>query len=448
MDILLAGFSSTNLIKASIHSDKIVECVDFNKIDNHVEDQEKKVLLIDISNESNVSKVKLDNFAKNLKRNLKTKIVIIGDENSIIIPYYGSICLKKSKNENSEECVVSFEKKIREVLHSIVGNSSHVKAIRSKIFDMLFSDPHVLILGETGTGKNLLASVIHGVSVRKGKLISLNLTTLPESLLESELFGHTKGAYTGADSAREGLVGQADNGHFFLDEIGELSIDIQTKLLNVIEDGKYYVVGGSGTKPVDVKFISATNRETTYVRSDLLFRLSEETIELLPLRNRKDDIPELVNYFLTNLDYENKFSDLSPDIQAKLISYDYPGNIRELQNILKRYLSSGTLDLPTHKDNTMKLPHSIIDKSNAYRVIENSLDELVDKMIKDNDFLPIIDLKDKIASKFEAEYVNRVLRTFKWDKQKTADKLGISYRYLNKLILKHSMDRRTKKSED
>jgi DNA-binding NtrC family response regulator len=260
------------------------------------------------------------------------------------------------------------------------------------------------------------------------------------------LFGHTKGAYTGADAAREGLIGQADKSHFFLDEIGELSVEIQTKLLNVIEDGKYYVVGGSGAREIDIKFISATNRESYFLRRDLLFRLSEETIELLPLRNRKEDIPPLVDFFFNQLDYEIKFSDLPQDVQNKLIAYNYPGNVRELQNIIKRYASSNTLDLTTYTMDTSLTKY--FSNGNEYRFIDNAINEIVESTIKNKTILPLLDFKEKISSKFEMEYVSHVLRNFKWDKQYVANQLGISYRYLNKLITKYSMDRRTRKQDN
>lgn len=442
MELLFVGFSSLDLVKKSDKTDRIVECKDIRKIDNYI-DNRRRILFINSSSDSNVDKIKVNNFIRNVKKTFSTKIVVITDdaENHQNFPY-GTLNLHKTANESGEEVCINFNRKVKEALNPIVGESFHIKKIRRMVFDMVFSDPHVLIFGETGTGKNLLANAIHNASMRSGKMISLNLTTLPESLLESELFGHVKGAYTGADASREGLIGQADKGHFFLDEIGELSVAIQAKLLNVIEDGKYYVVGGSGSREIDIRFISATNRESTFLRRDLLFRLSEEMIELLPLRNRKEDIPLLVDFFFKQLDCKIKFADLPKEAQEKLMTYSYPGNIRELQNIIKRYVSSGTINLPISTVNMRKNAH--FSKSNKYKFIDDPVNDIVESSIKNKMIMPLLDFKDKISSKFEAEYVSRVLRNFKWDKHLTARQLGISYRYLNKLIKKYSMDRRAK----
>ncbi len=442
MELLFVGFASLDLVKKNNKTDHIVECKDMSKIDNYIDNQ-RRILFINSSSDGNVDKTKVNNFIRNVKKTFSTKIVVITDDSKIHQNIsYGTLNLYKPTNESGEKVCIDFSQKVKEALNLIVGESSHIKDIKRTVFDMIFSDPHVLILGETGTGKNLLANAIHKASMRTGKMISLNLTTLPESLLESELFGHMKGAYTGADAAREGLIGQADKGHFFLDEIGELSVEIQTKLLNVIEDGKYYVVGGSGPKEIDIKFISATNRESNFLRKDLLFRLSEEVIELLPLRNRKEDIQLLVDFFFKQLDYEIKFADLPEEVRSKLISYNYPGNIRELQNIIKRYATTNVLNLQV---NTIDAQKNVYFSSvSEHKFIDNPINEIVDYAVKNKTIVPLLDFKEKIISKFEAEYVSRVLRNFKWDKKMTANQLGISYRYLSKLITKYNMDRRAK----
>ncbi len=445
MELLFVGFPSLELVKKNNKVDRIIECKDINKIDNYIDNQ-KRILFINASSDGNVDRTKVNNLIRNVKKVFSTKIIVVVDESKVHQNIsYGTLNLYKSPNETGEKVCIDFGQKIREALDSLVGESSHLKEVRRKVFDMIFSDPHVLILGETGTGKNLLANAIHKASMRsKVPMISLNITTLPESLLESELFGHTKGAYTGADATREGLIGQADKSHFFLDEIGELSVEIQTKLLNVIEDGKYYVVGGSTAREIDIKFIAATNRESYFLRRDLLFRLSEEVIELLPLRNRKEDIPLLVDFFFKQLDYEIKFADLPEEVQAKLMAYNYPGNIRELQNIIKRYVSNNTLDLPAQAIDVSK-PH--FSNGNEYKFIENPINDIVESAIKNRTIMPLLDFKEKIFSKFESEYVSHVLRNLKWDKQMAAKQLGISYRYLNKLITKYSMDRRAKSNK-
>ncbi|MGC9214353.1 hypothetical protein [Athalassotoga sp.] len=164
------------------------------------------------------------------------------------------------------------------------------------------------------------------------------------------------------------------------------------------------------------------------------------------MRSRKEDIPPLVDFFFNQLDYEIKFSDLPEEVQNKLIAYSYPGNVRELQNIIKRYASSNTLDLTTHTMDTSVTKH--FSNGNEYRFIDNAINEIVESTIKNKTILPLLDFKEKISSKFEMEYVSHVLRNFKWDKQSVATQLGISYRYLNKLITKYSMDRRAKSNKD
>jgi len=445
VELIFTGFPSIDLIKKINTSDKIIENKDLYAAGNYIDGQ-RKILFIDATNVSALDRSKVWDFVKNFRKDLSFKILIVQDELESKESAQGILTIKRQKNESSEKCVIEFGKKMREALSLIVGNSSHVKTIRRNVFDITFSGPHVLILGETGTGKNLLASVIHKASIRSGEIVSLNLTTLPESLLESELFGHAKGAYTGADSSREGLMAKADRGHFFLDEIGELPLPIQAKLLNVIEDGKYHVVGGLEEKKVDIKFISATNRDLSFIRKDLFYRLAEDMIELVPLRNRKDDVPALVDFFLKNLDYDMKFGDLPTEIQSKLMDYNYPGNVRELQNIIKRYLSKGELDLQAEKNNVSVYSNSISNR--AYQIIDDSVTDMIEKITSTHDLPPLVELKEKILSKVEVEYVRHVLNIFKWDKQKAAAKLGISYRYLNKLVIKYNMDRRAPKKEN
>ncbi|MCL4138561.1 UNVERIFIED_CONTAM: hypothetical protein GTU68_049759, partial [Idotea baltica] len=201
----------------------------------------------------------------------------------------------------------------------------------------------VLINGESGTGKELVAQAIHYNSSRKDKpFIVQNCSALSEQLLESELFGHSKGSFTGAIKDRKGLFEVADGGTFFLDELGEMSQALQVKLLRVLQDGTFTPVGSSKMKKVDVRIVAATNRDLVEMiesgdfREDLYYRLNVVTIILPPLRERKEDIPLLCDFFLTKVQGDNKPSKFSNEAIAKLISYDWPGNIRQLQNEVER----------------------------------------------------------------------------------------------------------------
>jgi DNA-binding NtrC family response regulator len=202
----------------------------------------------------------------------------------------------------------------------------------------------VLITGESGTGKGVLARTIHDQSARaEAPFIPVNCSAIPETLLESELFGHTKGAFTGAAQARKGLFSQADTGTLFLDEIGELPLHMQTKMLHVIEDKEIRPVGGEQLRKVDTLIVVATNRDLPAMvaagtfREDLFFRISQFHIDLPPLRDRVEDIPLLIRFFLQTLkSKDDSHIELDPAAEELLLEYRWPGNVRELENVLGR----------------------------------------------------------------------------------------------------------------
>ncbi len=232
------------------------------------------------------------------------------------------------------------------------------------------TDSTVLIRGETGTGKELMARAIHDASLRKDKvLIKVNCAALPANLIESELFGHERGAFTGATQKRIGRFELADGGSIFLDEIGELPVDLQPKLLRVLQEGTLDRVGGSQTINIDVRIIAATNRNLEEeiskgnFREDLFYRLNVFPIYCPPLRERKEDIELLVKHFLKKHEAKigRKFQDVSPEIIAKLSAYNYPGNIRELENLIERFMiiSNGdSLELSDWSPVQKELPSS------------------------------------------------------------------------------------------
>jgi DNA-binding NtrC family response regulator len=223
-------------------------------------------------------------------------------------------------------------------------NSPSMLEMERLVSKVAVTDSTVLITGESGTGKGVTARSIHEMSARsEHPFIPVNCGAIPENLLESEFFGHTKGAFTGADRARKGLFAQADRGTLFLDEIGELPLHMQTKLLHVIEDKEVRPLGGEQARRVDTRIVAATNRnladmvkEGTF-REDLFFRLSMFHIHIPPLRDRRDDIARLIRYVLQNLAGNNKKPmELDPMAEELLNDYAWPGNVRELENVINR----------------------------------------------------------------------------------------------------------------
>jgi PAS domain S-box-containing protein len=227
----------------------------------------------------------------------------------------------------------------------IVGQSEALRRVLDDIEQVAVTDATVLILGETGTGKELIARAIHKGSRRRDKsLVTINCAAVPAALMESEFFGHEKGAFTGATQTREGRFALADRGTIFLDEVGELSLDLQAKLLRVLQEGEFAPVGSSHTKKVDVRVIAATNRDLNQAvregkfREDLYYRLNVFPIEMPPLRNRGDDVILLASAFAEKIARRmgRAMESLSHDCRRRLKAYSWPGNVRELHNVIER----------------------------------------------------------------------------------------------------------------
>jgi PAS domain S-box-containing protein len=235
----------------------------------------------------------------------------------------------------------------------IVGDSPAIRAVLAQVEKVATTEASVLLLGETGTGKELLAQRIHDLSPRSGRpLIKVNCAALPPTLMESELFGREKGAYTGAVSGEAGRFELADGSTLFLDEVGELSVDLQTKLLRVLQEGEYERVGSSRTRKVDVRIVAATNRDLAEAvqeggfRKDLFYRLNVFPIRVPPLRERPEDVPLLVWAFVEELSRSTgrRIDTISQGTMNRLQEYGWPGNIRELRNVIERsmILSQGS----------------------------------------------------------------------------------------------------------
>jgi two-component system response regulator AtoC len=238
----------------------------------------------------------------------------------------------------------SLEESCREMHSDLIGDSRAMQHLYELIKQVAPSDSTILILGESGTGKELAASGIHQHSKRADKpFVRINCAAIPEGLMESELFGHEKGAFTGAHARKLGKFEMADGGTILLDEIGELPLSLQAKLLRVLQESMYERVGGTATINIDVRILCATSKdleqavENGSFRQDLFYRLNVIPIHLPPLRDRKEDIPVLTNHFLHEFSIRRGVAmEISPEAMQCLIDYSYPGNVRELKNIIER----------------------------------------------------------------------------------------------------------------
>jgi DNA-binding NtrC family response regulator len=260
---------------------------------------------------------------------------------------------------------------------SIIGESASLRSILDEVRKIADTKSNVLLLGETGTGKELFARVIHHNSTRREMpFVPINCSAIPENLLETELFGHVRGAFTGAIATKKGILEEAEGGSVFLDEIGDMSLSLQAKLLRVIEDQVIRPVGSTKGTKVDIRFITATNkdlkaavRESTF-REDLYYRINVICLQIPPLRERKEDIGALVRHYLGRYSQEmgKPVKDMSPEAMDIMMNYGWAGNVRELQNVIERaiLISDGDLIRPEHLPVGMKaeapFQHRAFDK--------------------------------------------------------------------------------------
>ena len=280
--------------------------------------------------------------------------------------------LEKLKDQLKHENIYLQEEIQHEYnFNEIIGKSRSIKKVLKKIEQVAQTNSTVLILGETGTGKELLARAIHNRSSRGEKtLVKVNCSTLQSNLIESELFGHEKGAFTGAISQKIGRFELADGGTIFLDEIGELPIDLQPKLLRVLQEGEFERLGNPNTIKVDTRVIAATNRnlekliETGGFREDLFYRLNVFPVKSPALRERKEDIPLLIKHFCKKIDIKvgKKIKSVSQNVFDELIKYNWPGNIRELENLIERAIIINESDVLSAGD---WLPSNNSDQSST-----------------------------------------------------------------------------------
>ena len=277
----------------------------------------------------------------------------------------------------------------------IIGASLEMNRALDSARKAAISSATVLLLGESGTGKEVFAHAIHNWSERKDKpFVAINCVGLSRELLESELFGHEKGAFTGASELKKGKIELAHGGTVFLDEVGDISAELQTKLLRFLQEREFERVGGIKPISVDVRIIAATNRDlenalqTGQFRADLFYRLNVVPIALPPLRQRRADIPVLAAYFLQRFAVETKkrFTDISPDAAESLLTYDWPGNVRELANVIERAVVLGQgpeltlLDLPVNV--VSAAPGPAIESSNYHDAVDAYRRELIAKTLE------------------------------------------------------------------
>jgi len=300
----------------------------------------------------------------------------------------------------------------------MVGNSIAMNAVYKMVDKVAASDAVVLIQGESGTGKELIAQMIHQRSIRANKpFVVINCATLQEALLETELFGHVKGAFTGAVESRIGLFEVADGGTLFLDEIGELAINTQAKLLRVVQSGEIRRVGDNKAINVDTRIIAATHRDLAgevkngKFREDLYFRLNVITLSLPPLRDKREDIPVLIDHFLDNFCRNRQKKILLPEVMTAMSQYHWPGNVRELKNTIER------LVVMTEGDSI-----SIEDLPENIRLVSSTTAEGT----------------EVILSGVEKKHILKVLHEKQGNKTLAAEALGISLKTLyNKLKAYH-----------
>lgn len=305
----------------------------------------------------------------------------------------------------------------------IIGQSRPMKALFEKILKVAPTDSTVLISGESGTGKELVARAIHDNSKRKNnEFLAIDCSSLVETLLESELFGHVKGSFTGAAQTKHGFFELANHGTFFFDEIGNLSLNIQAKLLRVIQEREFMKVGGQNKINLDVRIISASNKslkesaKSGDFRQDLYYRLSVVPIRLPPLRKRKDDIPFLISHFLEKFCKKIKrlVPKISPEALEILKEYSWPGNVRELEHTMERILILEDTDVICARD----LPSFISQRQGKFQMFSEELSSL---------------------EELEKMYIRFVLSRTKGKKTQAADILGINRKTLGLKIKKYDI---------
>ncbi len=358
--------------------------------------------------------------------------------------------IEKAREMTTQVTMLKEELKDRYQLEkTIIGNSPAMRDVYKTIGKVAPSDVTVLIQGESGTGKELIAKAIHFNSKRLGKpFIALNCAAIPKELLESELFGFEKGAFTGAVERKLGKFEQANGGTIFLDEIGDMPLDLQAKILRVLQEKEVIRTGGNQSIAVDTRIVAATNQDLEErvrqkaFREDLYYRLNVVPIHLVPLRERREDIPLLVDYFVKTscVELEVPAKQCSPEATRMLINYPWPGNVRELENTIKRAVILSSDPLLTVADFS-SLP---VQKVGNMRNEELSLEALVEIKLRsslDNiEKMEAGDLHGMVLAQVERPLIRFVLEKTRGNQVRAADILGINRNTLRKKIQELGID--------
>ena len=300
----------------------------------------------------------------------------------------------------------------------LIGDSATMRELKKQIGIAAPTNGRVLIFGENGTGKELVARSVHAQSLRsKGAFVEVNCAAIPEELIESELFGHVKGAFTGAVSDKKGKFLAADGGTLFLDEVGDMSLKTQAKVLRVLQEQKFEPVGSTQSIGVDCRVIAATNKDLSEeiragnFREDLYFRLNVIPFQMPPLRERREDIPLLAEHFIASFcdEYGKKAKDVSSQALERLMGYAWPGNVRELKNVIERLV--------------IMVGDDVIEVDDLPVALSSSEDEGVDAF---QDYPSLSSAREA----FETQFIVRKLRANKGNVSKTAESLGIERSHL------------------
>ncbi len=308
---------------------------------------------------------------------------------------------------------------------SIIGKSNGMREVFKLIMKAAKRDSNVIIFGETGTGKDLVAQTIHEQSGSKGNYVPVNCGAIPSNLMESEFFGHVKGAFSGASSDRQGYLAAADGGTLFLDEVGEIDLALQVKLLRALESRLYTPVGGTEVRSSNFRLIAATNRDLSelvrqgLMRSDFFFRLHVLPIHVPPLRDRVEDIPLLINEFMARyLGRTDSLPRIPGKIRAAMDHHRWPGNVRELQNVLERYLTFGEM---VFSDLGIHAPEAGPDVGEAVKMFESG------------------STFSEAVESFERHVLLKALERNHWKKGATAAELGLNMRTMQRKLKKYGL---------
>ena len=317
--------------------------------------------------------------------------------------------------------------------YEIVGESPAIQALRAQIQSAAPSHGRVLIRGESGTGKELIARAIHRQSLRRDKpFVEVNCAAIPDELIESELFGHEKGAFTGATTKRRGKFELADGGTIFLDEVGDMSLKTQAKVLRVLQEQTFERVGGTETLTVDVRVIAASNKnleeeiQKGTFREDLFYRLNVIPFEVPPLRERREDIPILANHFLRlfSEEYGRRGKSLSPEAMQLLLQHPWPGNVRELRNVIERMVIMVPQDTIRHFD----VAPSLRARPGAVPEAPTEAEGVWDGTLRE------------ARERFERQYILRRLGEANWNITRTAERLGIERSNLHRKLKAYGIE--------